>query len=195
MICRSQPCNAAILMLSVANTYGATAHLSPLLRKAKQLGLPTADALLRLAVKRGCGHYAPADYEAAQVRDPGFDRLTDAELGIAMISGAQVYNPQHIRCSVQLLSGPDIDARALARLAKMERCEPLLAYIAEQAKQWDEGREAFWSALAAALSCRIDQRSEAWPHSSRFMVQAGYRRGGGDHKPVWLRPRSRHPVP
>ena len=28
-------------MLSVANTYGATAHLSPLLRKAKQLGLPT----------------------------------------------------------------------------------------------------------------------------------------------------------
>jgi hypothetical protein len=181
-------------MLSVANTYGGTAHLSPLLRKVKRLGLPTADSLLRLAVKRGCGHYAPADYEAAQVIDPGFDRLTDAELGIAMISGAQDYDPQRIRCAVQLLSGHGIDAGALMRLAKMERCEPLLAYIADQAKQWDKDREAFWVAVAAMLPRHAGQPIEAWPHPSRFMLQAGYRRGGGVHQPVWLRPRPRAPV-
>lgn len=179
-------------MLSVANTYGGTAHISPLLRKTRRLGLPTAESLLRLAVKRGCGHYAPADYEATRVYDPGSDRLTDAELGMAMISGAQDYDPQRMRCAAQLLSGPGLDATGLVRLAKMERCEPLLAYIAEHARQWDEGRQAFWGTVAAMLPRGADRPTEAWPHPSRFMLQAGYRRGGGVHKPVWLRPRPGH---
>jgi hypothetical protein len=176
-------------MVSVANTYGSTAHVSPLLHKARRLGLATPDALLRAAVARGCVHYAPADYNKETLSDPGADRLTDAELGIAMISGAQVYSPQLMRCAAQLLSGTRVNATEMVRLARMERCEPLLGYIAEQASQWDEGREMFWKSVMAALPRARGLRSDAWPHPSRFMVQAGYRRGGGLHKAVWLRPR------
>ncbi len=177
-------------MPSVANTCGSTTHVSPLLRKTKRLGLATPDSLLRLAVARGCDHYAPADYDKVQVDDPGADRLSDEELGMAMISGAQEYDPQLMRCAAQLFSGPDLDTAVLARLATMERCEPVLGYIAEQAGKWDEGREAFWDALVAALPHHEGYASTAWPHPSRFMLQSGYRRGGGAPKPVWLRPRS-----
>lgn len=177
-------------MLTVANTYGSTAHLSPLLRKTRRLGLLTADSLLRLAVARGCTHYAPADYCAGTVNDPGSDLLTDTELGIALISGAQNYDPQLMRCAAQLLSGPQVNANALVRLAKMERCGPVLRYVAEQARQWDEGREQFWTSVEAMLPRgTAAQPSELWPHPSRFMLQPGYRRGGGVGKPVWLRPR------
>jgi len=178
-------------MPSIANLCGGTAHVSPLLHKAKRLGLATADSLLRLAVARGCEHYAPADYDGARVNDPGSERFTNAELGMAMISGAQDYDPQLMRCAAQLLSGPDLDPRILVRLARMERCGPVLAYIAEQARQWDDGREVFWGTLVAMLPQVAGMSSEVWPHPSRFMLQAGYRRGGGVHKPVWLRPRQR----
>jgi hypothetical protein len=178
-------------MLKVANTYGSTAHLSPLLRKTRRLGLLTADSLLHLAVARGCEHYTPANYCAEMVGDPGLERLTDTELGIAMISGAQDYDPQRMRCAAQLLSGPQVNANALVRLAKMERCGPVLGYIAAQARRWDEGRESFWASVEAMLPRSIAmQPPESWPHPSRFMLNAGYRRGGGVSKPVWLRPKS-----
>jgi hypothetical protein len=178
-------------MPTIANICGSTAHVSPLLHKAKRLGLATADCLLRLAVARGCEHYAPADYDRARVNDPGSERFTDAELGMAMISGAQDYDPQLMRCAAQLLSGPDLDPGILVRLARMERCERVLAYIAVQARQWDEGREAFWASLMALLPPKASMPAGIWPHPSRFMLQAGYRRGGESHKPVWLRPRKR----
>jgi hypothetical protein len=179
-------------MPSIANTYGSTAHVSPLLRKVKRFGLATPHSLLCLAVARGCDHYAPADYEKGGLDDPGTDQLPDAELGMAMISGAQEYDPQLMRCAAQLLSGPHLAMETLVRLARMERCEPVLGYIAEQARKWDEGREAFWDALVAALppSRWAVLPAGTWPHPSRFMLQAGYRRGGGVPKPVWLRPRA-----
>ncbi len=174
----------------VADTYGGTAHLSPLLRKVGRLGLGTPDALLRVAVQRGCTHYAPFDSAESVVVDPGVDRLSDSELAIAMISAAQDYHPRYMRCAAQLISGPRVDAASLVRLARMERCVPLLAYIAEQACQWDEGREPFWASVLAGLPSRRTIPSEAWPHPSRFMLQAGYRRGGGPPpKSVWLRSR------
>lgn len=181
-------------MFVVANTYGSTAHLSPLLRKMKHLGFPTPDSLLRLAVARGCAHYALANEATAdEMKDPGTEVLSDIELGIAMISGAQDYSPQLMRCAAQLLSGPNIDPRALARAARMERCTPLLRYIAEQARQQDEGHESYWESVLANLPRATHSRpSESWPHPSRFMLLAGYRRGGGTHKPHWLRPRPRN---
>lgn len=177
-------------MTTVANTYGSTAHLSPLLRKTRKLGFLTADALLRLAVARGCTHYAPADYRLDDILDPGIDQLTDTELGVALISGAQDYDPQLVRCAAQLLSSPTVKLDSLVSLANRERCGPVVRYIAEQARKWDEGREDFWTKLVTMLPNRAGIRpSAAWPHPSRFMLQAGYRRGGGINKPVWLRPR------
>lgn len=177
-------------MPTIANTYGSTAHISPLLRKVRKLGLLTPNALLQLAVARGCGHYTPPDFKSEELRDPGSDQLGDLELAVALISGAQDYDPQLMRCAAQLLSAPHIKAAKLVRLAKMERCGPVLSYIAHHARQWDEGREAFWQEVSQRLPDQAGPvTSGVWPHPSRFMIQAGYRRGGGTSRPVWLRPR------
>jgi len=173
----------------VANTFGSTAHISPLLRKTRRLGFVTPDSLLRLAAARGCAHYVPGSASTAgEAADPGRAALSDAELGVAMICGAQDYCPQLVRSAAQLLSGPDIDVKTLVRLARMERCAPLLRYIAEHARQSDEGHEPFWEAVLAGLPRGTAARRGVWPHSSRFMLQSGYQRGGGVPRPVWLRP-------
>jgi len=173
----------------VAQTYGATAHLSPLLHKTRRLGLSDPDVLLRLAVKRGCAHYAPPDYDPHRITDPGTDRLSNAELAIALISGAQEYDPQRMRCAAQLLSGPDLEPAVVVRLAVMERCGPLLRYIAEQAVRWDAERGAFWQEVAARLPVGRPIPAGILPHPSRFMLQSGYARRGRAPRPVWLRPR------
>lgn len=167
--------------------------MSPLLRKARRLGLATPHALLRLAVKRGCDHYTPTDYDEMAVVDPGLVSLSDAELGMALISGAQEYDPQWMRCAAQLLSRPGLTASGLVRLALMERCAPVLGYIAAEAAQWDAGREAFWTEVLAGLPVGMAAPTGVWPHPSRFMTQSGYRRGGGQALPVWLRPRATAP--
>jgi hypothetical protein len=180
-------------MLSVANTAGSVPHISPLLRKVRLLGFPTPDALLLLAVKRGCSHYAPADYDGAAVMDPGTDVLSNEELAIALLSGAQEYHPQRIRCAAQLLGNPEMDRSSLVRLALMERATPVLRYIADQAAIYDTGRRDFWKKLIAALPVAAKGRPGVWPHPSRFVSAPGRLRGGVVARPVWLRPgRMRH---
>lgn len=178
-------------MATLASHFGGTAHLSPLLRKVKGLGLATPDALLRLAVARGCWHYAPAGFRSDEVQDPGVDRLSDVELAIAMISGAQEYDPQRMRCAAQLLSGDSLNAREIARLARMERCVPAIAYIARLARELDDARRNFWVEILNHLP-PIERVNALplWPHPSRFVSLAGYRRGGAHSPPVWLRPHS-----
>lgn len=176
-------------MLAVAHTYGSTTHLSALLRKVRRLGFATSDSLLRLADARGCAHYAPGSAAAGDaVADPGREALSNTELGIAMISGAQEYNPHLMRCAAQLLSDPETEVNVLVRLARMERCAPPLRYIAEHARRWDKGREHFWEAVLSGLPRGGVGRPGVWPHPSRFMLQSGYQRGGGVPQPVWLRP-------
>ncbi len=177
-------------MLLNAHTIGGTAHLSPLLRKATALGLADADDLLRLAVARGCHHYMPSDYAPTGAKDIGKQRFSDEELGVAMLSAAQRTDPRLMRCAAQLLSGPNIDARTLTKLARMERCTPLLAYIARHARDFDTERRAFWLAILDRLPQTPLHSSEFWPHPSRFMLQAGYKRGGGAPAAIWLRPRN-----
>jgi hypothetical protein len=177
-------------MATMASLCGGTAHLSPLLRKARALGLETPDSLLRLAILRGCTHYVPADYNPLEVTDPGEERFGNEELGVALISGAQEYEPQRMRCAAQLLSGKGLNVETLSRLALMERCEDALAYIAKQGSQWDVEGKAFWTKLSSLLPKSLLEASEVWPHPSRFMLQPGYRRGGAMHTPVWLRPRT-----
>lgn len=165
-------------------------HLSPLLRKVRRLGFARPEDLLGLAAARGCHHYAPSDIDVRAVRDPGTQALSDEELGIAMISAAQENDPRLIRCAAQLVSGPALSAAKLSRLAVMERCTPLLAYIASHAVEADTERPAFWKELLGYLPEAAPKTSAQWPHPSRFMIQAGYQRGGGAPASVWLRPRA-----
>jgi hypothetical protein len=176
-------------MVLIAHTFGCTAHLSSLLRKVRSLGFTCADALLQLAALRGCHHYAPRVSIDGVIIDPGCAVLSNEELGIAMIAASQEHDPRLIRCAAQLLSGPGISATKLARLAKMERCVPLLVYIARIALNWDSFRREFWQDLLECLPETDRVASDLWPHPSRFMIQAGYQRGGGAPAPVWLRPR------
>jgi len=177
--------------ITVAEILGSTPHLSPLLRKVNELGFDSPDALLRLAVKRGCSHYAPSDYEPSAVNDPGYERLSDAELAIALVSGAQEYDPQRVRCAAQLLGGRSITPETVARLAVMERCEPVIAWIAQAALKYDEPEHhARWTELLDRMHVRRPIASGRLPHPSRFTLQTGITgpKQLGAPRAVWLRP-------
>jgi hypothetical protein len=175
---------------TLAEHLGSTPHLSPLLRKARRLGLSTPEDLLWLAVHRGCTHYMPPDYDADRVREPGRGRLSDLELAIALCSGAQQYNPVLVRCAAQLLGADGVSAAALARLARMERCETVIRHIAGAAEQVDAGRETFWREVLQQLPVGPAPRAGVLPHSSRFMVQTGITgpKRAASPRRVWLRP-------
>lgn len=175
---------------TVAEELGRTPHLSPLLHKTRRLGLESPNALLRLAVRRGCTHYAPPDFDAKAVRDPGRERLSDTELAVALCSGAQEYDPMLVRCAAQLLGAPDVSSAELVRLARRERCEQVIRHIAQAAAEADVGREVFWHDVMDRLPAIRAPHAGLLPHSSRFMVQtgiAGPRQRGSSVK-VWLRP-------
>lgn len=179
---------------TLAEHLGSTPHLSPLLHKARRLGLSAPEDLLWLAVHRGCTHYTPPDYDADRVCEPGRARLSDLELAIALCSAAQQYDPVLVRCAAQLLGVKSISAAALVRLARMERCEAVIRHIALAAEQVDAGREAFWREVLQQLPGRAALRPGVLPHSSRFMVQTGItgpKRATAPRR-VWLRP---HVVP
>lgn len=175
---------------TIAAQFGGTSHLSPLLRKACQLGLPDAQALHLVAVKRGCRHYAPPDHNPAEVTDPGRTRLSDAELAIALISAAQVYDPRHIRCAAQLLGSPGIAPTSLVRLALMERCAPILRQIAEAALRYDNGHAAYWREIVTHLPTTRRPPPGVLPHPSRYVSLSGVTRprGPSSTSAVWLRP-------
>ena len=176
---------------SVSERLGGTPHLSPLLRKARRLGLASPDSLLALAVKRGCIHYTPPGFIAAEVIEPGESRLSDVELAVALISGAQEFDPQRIRCAAQLLGSPNVHPEIAARLATMERCEQILAHIAQSALRGDAPERAgFWQSLLSRIKSRPAVASGVLPHPSRFMVQSGFTRFHltGPSASVWLKP-------
>ena len=176
---------------TLAQMLGGTPHLSPLLHKARRLGLATPEDLLRLAVRRGCTHYMPPDYTPAAVTEPGRERLSDLELAIALCSAAQAYEPRLVRCATQLLGAPGIEPRPLARLARMERCAPVVRHIAEAACVHDEGRQAFWRDVLAHLPSSRPVPPGVLPHASRFMLQTGLGDPLHPRQPraIWLRPR------
>jgi len=177
---------------TLAEHLGSTPHLSPLLHKLRRLGLSAPDGLLRLAVRRGCTHYAPPDYDTVPTHEPGRERLSDLELAIALCSAAQQYNPVLVRCAAQLLGADGISAAALVRLARMERCESVIRHIAQAGAKADVGRELFWHEVLSQLPARDTPRAGVLPHSSRFMVQAGLTgpKRAGAARQIWLRPRA-----
>lgn len=171
-------------MTTLAQTLGMTPHLSPLLRR---LGLATPDSLLRLAVFRGCAHHAPPGFDPAGVFEPGPAVLTDEELAMAMLSAAQAYDPRLIRCAVQLLSGPGIDAGRVLRLARQERCLSVLRHAARAAQGVDTDNP-LWARVLATEARDVEPAAGRLPHASRFMHQAGRDRRGAPLPPRWLKP-------
>lgn len=173
-----------------AEILGGTPHVSPVLRKARRCGLRTPRDLLCVAVRRGCRHYAPVDFDPQAAFDPGKDRLSDLEVAIAMLSGAQRYEPQLVRCAAQLLGAPGLRPESVARMAAMERCVAIVRHIAEAGQRHDREGGAFWTEVLGRLPPSPPVRAGVLPHPSRFVVQTGFvgRQRVEAAETVWLRP-------
>jgi len=86
-----------------------------------------AEWLLKCAVRRGASHYErdfPADLP------PDNSDLNHEELAVALCLGQHPYDSVFLRAAAQLLSSTRSDPQRLARLAVMERVEPVLLHIA-----------------------------------------------------------------
>lgn len=171
----------------LARRLGDTVHVSPLLRKICELSGCSEERigewLLKYAIHRGASHYE-RDFSADLPPDhPG---LSNEELAVALCLGQHPYNSAFIRAAAQLLSSPRTDAARLARLAVMERVEPVLLHIANTAARFTPEAEP-WAFLRRHLPQRLPCPPDALPHWSRFVSQTGVTSFGGGPDIKWLR--------
>lgn len=168
-------------MATLARELGEISHCSVLLRKARKVGLDSPSDFIRLAVARGCKHYAPAFPPIES--DPGVAVISNEELVALLLLGSNEFEPIAVRCAAQLAG--DCSIKPLARIAKRERTERPLAYIAKAGSAYDESNGAFWDELLSQLGSQHPVADGILPHWSRFVSQTGVTRmGGGSVK--WL---------
>jgi hypothetical protein len=171
---------------TLARKLGDVTHVSPLLRKVRELSGCAEDQvgewLLKCAVERGATHYRR---DFSPELPPDNLALTNEELGVALCLAHHTFNPMLIRAAAQLLSARDTNARTLAHLAVMERCEPVLFHIAGAAARVAPDQEP-WATLRTSLTSRHRVRTDALPHWSRFVLQTGYTFAGRGRYVQWL---------
>jgi hypothetical protein len=173
----------------LARRLGDAAHVSPLLHKVCRMsGCPEnriGDWLLKCAVSRGASHY---ERDFAGDLPPDDPDLSDEELAVALCLGQHPYNSTFIRAAAQLLSSPRTNPPRLARLAVMERVEPVLSHIATLAARFAP-LEQPWEYLLRHLPPRLPCPPDALPHWSRFVSQTGVTSFAGGPDIKWLRRR------
>jgi hypothetical protein len=173
----------------LARRLGDAVHVSPLLNKIRQLSRCPEDRvgewLLKCAVGRGASHY---ERDFPTELPPDHTELGDEEIAVALCLGQHPYNSTFIRAAAQLLSSPTTDAVRLARLAVMERVEPVLLYIASVAARFAPDAQP-WAYLLQHLPQRLPCPPDALPHWSRFVSQTGVTSSGGGPDIKWLRRR------
>lgn len=104
------------------------ATASPLLDKARRLGLSLPLDLERLAVARGC-HYYQRDLPP-RLPPLGEVPLSNAELAVALIVPSIHPSAREIRLAAALLGATDVQADQVAALAVQENCADIIRYIA-----------------------------------------------------------------
>ena len=171
---------------TLAQKLGDVTHVSPLLRQVRELSGCSEERigewLLKCAVERGATHYRRSFPPDLPPDDPS---LPNEALGVALCLAHHPFNPTLIRAAAQLLSNDRIDPQALAHLAELERCEPILLHIAKAAAQIAPKQEP-WASLRSHLRTRHYVRTEALPHWSRFVAQTGYTPAGRGRYIHWL---------
>lgn len=170
---------------TLAQKLGDTAHVSGLairLARVSGAGGRLPEWLLKIAVERGARHYQ-RDFDASL--PPDNSSISDEEIGVAMCLGQMPDNPWLVRAAAQLLSSPKIDPSGLARLAVMERVEPVFLHIATAAERVDATAEP-WATLRRVVRPRGTIRPDALPHWSRFVSQTGYTPAGRGQHIEWL---------
>lgn len=175
-------------MPTLAQTLAMTTPVSPLLRKARRLGLCSVDDLIAAAVARGCGHYRSGTRPVSDL--PQAEALGDDELVILLLLGENAYEPVAIRCAAQLVRSPRVDPIRVARLARLEKTGRVLAHVARAGLEHDEPEAAsFWQAIIDRLPGEVLRPEPDLPHWTRFVAMPGLQRGGV--APTrWLVPRA-----
>ncbi len=162
-------------MATLAQELGEISHCSVLLWRARGVGLRSTSDFIRLAVARGCRHYAPAfpPFES----DPGFAAISNEELVSLLLLGSNEFEPIAIRSAAQLAGRCDVEQ--LARVARRERVSRPLAYIAKAGSDHDLAQKNFWSKLLNCLGEQSPVADGILPHWSRFVSQTGVTKSGG----------------
>jgi hypothetical protein len=161
-----------------------TPSASPLLLKAKRLGLPARADWVDEAIARGCFHYL-------QGRTPPVQRvaeqaLSNEELAILLISAEP--DPWSLRIGGMMLGASDNDPRVIAQVAIQEQCTDTLRSIVNAALRY-EPELPFWRVLLNELPVREALHQPWMPHHSRFVSTPGLIAPRTQGKPMWLRPR------
>ena len=169
---------------TLAERLGTTTHLSPLLRKARRLGLG-AEELEMLAIQRGCDYYH--NDEPLPSLPISVEQFSNAELAIALLNPALRYHPQTLRLGGAMLSAPGNAVDEIARLAELERCQAMVGYIVQCGRQF-EPQNAFWKDLLALLPKTHPPKSSVVPHPTRFVAMTGFTRRGAVTEVEWIRP-------
>jgi len=171
---------------TLAQKLGDVTHVSPLLRKVRELSgcaeEQVGEWLLKCAVGRGASHYR-RDFDPQL--PPDNPALSNEELGVALCLNHHPFNPMFIRAAAQLLSAQATDAPTVAHLAVLERCAPVLLHIAGAAARVAPNQEP-WTFLRGHLCGRRQVRTDALPHWSRFLLQTGYTPAGRGQHIEWL---------
>ena len=172
---------------TLAEKLGTTTHLSPLLMKARRLGLGAME-LEQLAIQRGCSHYSgngePLSHEVSEAS------FSNEELAVSLLNPALGYDPHTIRCGAAMLSAPGNQPLRLARLLQMERAEQPARHIAEAGRRY-EPANPFWTDLLGALPATRVPPSGVLPHPTRYITMTGFTRSGPGLVIHWVRPASK----
>ena len=175
---------------TLARRLGTTAHLSPLLMKAKRLGFETPAKLEGLARERGLRYYsepaAVVNEEVAPYR--AGDEISNEELALCLLSICLPYSQERIRMGGAMLAAEGNQPSKIARLAEMERSERVVHYIASLGSKV-EPENPFWSELLESLPSCEAPRPDLLPHITRFVAMTGFTRNGRETVMQWIRPR------
>jgi len=184
---------------TLAQRLGTTAHLSPLLMKAKRLGLHQPEDLERLAVRRGLRYYSEPG-EFSRLREEAVDPIarieeveatpfSNEELAVALLSLGLPYCQQRIRMGAAMLAAVGVSAEKLLYLGRQERCESVLFYIAK-CGQRVEPDNAFWRVILERLPKVQTFQPDVLPHITRFVAMTGFTRREKETVMQWIRPRA-----
>lgn len=167
----------------LARRMGTTAHISPLLQKARRFRLNSPDDLELLALARGLRYFGKPD----KAQEISAESFSNEELLIALISPSAPYSLNRIRMAGALLAANDISLEKIIHLSRQERCEAIIRHIAHCATMI-EPENPFWNKLLKAMPDKQTVPVDVLPHVTRFTAMTGITRDGINQKSQWIRP-------
>ena len=171
---------------------GTSSHLSPLMQKAKRLGVRNPSDLEEIAIARGLRYFGrPAelspDAKKAMMQAHDHEFFSQEELTIALMSPTLPYSLNRLRMAGAMLGAEGISAEKILKLARMERCETTVRHIAELGSKV-EPSQTLWHSLLEQLPPALNTPPDVLPHLSRFVTMSGLDRTGRSYRTQWIRP-------